>query len=1329
MLRSIGKVLGLLLAAGAVGTGMGLVALGSGWLNPYLRTYAEQQLSRSLGMLVEIGELQGNPLAGVRLNGVRLGEGPEPDLVLEALEVRYRLWALLRGAVVVDTLRFHAPRVRLRRGADGGGFLSGADPDWWANGPEWKIDVAHAEVLDGALLPDFEDRVDELNFVLGFRADPGGYELVLRRFRSVFFDPPLVVSNLTGLSLLRDGRLTLEGLRLITPGSHLRVDGTLSGLSRPVYDLALRADSLAFGEIARIFPGTYPEGKVSVEGWVRGNASEMTGELRLGYGPTACAVSGRVDFTGEDVAYDVQVEGRGVDLTRIGPQWKLDARFDIAARLQGRGVDPLSAEARVNGEMSRARLFGVGVDTANLAAVVTGGQVEAALRAKGDAGGLAADVAVDLRGETPIYGLHARLAHLNLSRVPGGAVTDLTGEVRLQRVETGVWWGGATFDEVNIGGFRATELALRGSFRKGRIYLDSLGARLPDGYGVIRGKGQADPGEFWKPGGAQPSYEAVMRLEGLELDRLTGDTRLGGAISFEAALVGEGFDPDSVRARADVTLEAPDFLGLDSARVSLAQEGRRVSLDRLMLANALMRFDGRGWGTLDDSLSVEIVGQVHDPSRLSDILGLGLSGAPMFFTLRLGGKREDPLFAAELLADSLNYEGVPMSGVALQAKWPVLASGGLILRVGSVGWGRQVVRDVFLDAGLEGDDVIFLLGNSPEENDRVYLWGRAGPSSEGYHLELDSLAVQVGRVALFNDGPCRVRYRPEGGLYVEQFRLSGAAGRIEAQNHPERPGAVVVRLEDVDLRPWSFLLGLEDEASGVLTGDITLSGTLEDPRVSAEIGLTDGTVGGVRFQEFSGSVAYGNSRAAVDLKLVQTPGREAVLRGRVPLNLVADGTGDLFPEEPVRLVLKSDGIDLGFLQALSADVPDVGGILAADLKVGGTPRRLQHEGWVRIQDGMVEIAPLNRRFDKIQGEVRFAADRIVLERLQAGEGKGKLSLGGGVSLDRFALQEFDITLQAEEFEAINLPEFNATLQADLRLTGGPESPRVEGVARLTRSVFRLSDFIESPIDSFWTTSPFIRSLSCNVRVSASRNVWIRDRDLNVEISGDVDLVKDREGFRVYGSLDSRRGRYEFQNTSFNIDRGELQFQGNVDINPDLYILGTHRLTLISGESAVISVIVGGTLLNPQITLESDTTPPLSEADILSYLVIGRPAEGMSAFLRGEGAGASSLEGQAAGLVLGVAASQLKRTIGRRLNLDVVEIDMGGGNTATRVRVGKYFGSRFFVSYAQDISSTRGQEVIVEYELLPQVTLEARQRAGDEQERERTSLGLFWKMEW
>ena len=108
---------------------------------------------------------------------------------------------------------------------------------------------------------------------------------------------------------------------------------------------------------------------------------------------------------------------------------------------------------------------------------------------------------------------------------------------------------------------------------------------------------------------------------------------------------------------------------------------------------------------------------------------------------------------------------------------------------------------------------------------------------------------------------------------------------------------------------------------------------------------------------------------------------------------------------------------------------------------------------------------------------------------------------------------------------------------------------MKGRVALSRAVLKLSDFIEYPTDVAWMASPFYRNLTCDIRLSASRNVWIRDRELNVEISGDLDLVKDRKGLRVYGSLDSRHGRYEFQNRSFAIDRGEINFRGKYGNQP------------------------------------------------------------------------------------------------------------------------------------------------------------------------------------
>lgn len=1337
-MRRIVKIAALLSAVVVMIVGLGLLALTTGRANSYLRAYVQQRLTRDLGVVVDIGGLRGNPLKGFRLDHLRLGAEQDPLVVVDAVEARYRPSALLRGVVSVDKFLLTAPKVRISGGAavadSAVRLLPESDPHWWKRGPEWEIHIRHAEVVDGWIELTDAGRVDSLDLVMGLRAGPAGYELALRRLRSLVFDPPIVIRDLSGLTLLADGRMTLEGIRLNTAGSGVRIDGTMTGLSQPAYDLTLRADSLAFDELGRILPGTYPPGSLAAAGRVWGDVTRANVDLKLDDGSTVGVLSGHVDLSQADVGYDIRATATGIDLMRIAPRFGLDARFDAAVRLSGQGLDPFTAETAVSAGISRALLSGVVVDTANLTASLGNGRVGIDLSAEGPSGSVITKLAVELAEAEPLYKLSVRVGRLDLSAFPGAGapVTDLTGGIQLQRVDAGAWRGGATFDIAKIEGLpAATGLVLRGSFREGIVSLDSIGVRLSDGFGVVRGHGRIDLGKFWDPDGKQPGYIVGLRVDDLAVDRLLGRSGVVEDLSLQIGLAGEGLHPDSTRASADVMVSASRFLGgrLDSARASLVQQGRRTMVNRLFLAGARARIEGNGWIVPGDSLDIRANGRIDDLRALEGVIGQAMSGTPASFSAGIRGTWRKQLVVADALADSVNYKGFPIHGIKIRMKGPQLTQGDLEVRADSLVWGGRTVYDVSADLGLSRDGISFILGSRPDEIDQLHLRGGVVWADALYVLELDSVAVGVGGVSLSSDGASRISYHTRDGVSVERFRVVGDGGAIQAHGHSGQADGVVVSLSDVDLKIWSGFLRMAGELTGMLSGTIALSGTPDDPRVKTELTFRNGAVAGVSLKEASGALGYRNKRAAVDLKLVQSHGREATADGRFPLNLSPDGPDDLFPPGPVDVSLKSAGIDLIFLPHVFPAVQDAQGTLAVDLTVKGTPKRLLKRGWLTLRDGRARIVPLNTDFEKVEADLSFDGNRIVLERFETGSKKTRVTLEGEVALDRFDLDRYDLRLNAKEFEAVDLASLKATLSADLQLKGDLAAGHLDGRVALSRAVLRLSDFIEYPTDVGWMSSPLFQNLVCDVRVSASRNVWIRDRELNVEISGDVDLVKDKEGTRLYGSLDSRQGRYEFQNTSFAIDRGEINFRGSADINPDLYIIATRRIRLVSNENAVISVVVGGTLMEPNISLESDTTPPLDEADILSYLLIGRPADDVSGLMSGEGGRGSRLEGQAAVLVLGVAANQLKRTIGRRLNLDVVEIDLGFGDSATRVRAGKYFGSRFFVSYAQDVSEARGREVVVEYELLPNVTLEAQQREGNEQERDRSSLGIFWKKEW
>jgi translocation and assembly module TamB len=260
------------------------------------------------------------------------------------------------------------------------------------------------------------------------------------------------------------------------------------------------------------------------------------------------------------------------------------------------------------------------------------------------------------------------------------------------------------------------------------------------------------------------------------------------------------------------------------------------------------------------------------------------------------------------------------------------------------------------------------------------------------------------------------------------------------------------------------------------------------------------------------------------------------------------------------------------------------------------------------------------------------------------------------------------------------------------------------------------------------------------RLRIPRNAWVRSVDFNTEVQGEVEITKEAEApFLFFGGLDAIRGQYIFQNARFSIDRGELRFRGTPDNDPDLYLLGTRRIPRAlpdaggnPSQDLLIHIVVGGTLTKSKVTLESDAPTPLDQADLLSYLLFGRPSSQTLLGSLGGGGSTANLQSQAQNLAFGIAANHLKQTVGRELGLDVLEVEVGQGKeTFTHLAVGKYVRRDLLLTFSQDVVQAVGQgqdrlgrKVSVEYELGRSFGV-----SGSVDDQGKTALDLFWKKEW
>jgi translocation and assembly module TamB len=233
--------------------------------------------------------------------------------------------------------------------------------------------------------------------------------------------------------------------------------------------------------------------------------------------------------------------------------------------------------------------------------------------------------------------------------------------------------------------------------------------------------------------------------------------------------------------------------------------------------------------------------------------------------------------------------------------------------------------------------------------------------------------------------------------------------------------------------------------------------------------------------------------------------------------------------------------------------------------------------------------------------------------------------------------------------------------------------------------------------------------------------YLRGLGLDTRVDGQLRLrAEGRGAIRATGAVEARDGQYEGFGQRLAIERGRVNFQGPLE-NPGLDVLAVKR-----GLPVEVGVSITRTAQNPLIKLYSDQ--PMADFQILSWLVLGRPADETGAERNADRA---ALATAAAGLLSG-SGEGITTQLARRLGIDEISLrsgDIGAvgsllprssvagsvrgtGSTAAGeiVTIGKRLSDNITVSYEQALATT-GSLVQISYQLTRRLSVIA--RAGTE----------------
>ncbi len=567
------------------------------------------------------------------------------------------------------------------------------------------------------------------------------------------------------------------------------------------------------------------------------------------------------------------------------------------------------------------------------------------------------------------------------------------------------------------------------------------------------------------------------------------------------------------------------------------------------------------------------------------------------------------------------------------------------------------------------------------------------------------------------------------GVDVEHLELKNAAnGRIFLDGLIPKQGSASFQLAVDNFNVGDAIALLESDipASGFVSLDMKASGTASDPAFTGSFGTQDFVYAGSKVPEVHGTVSYANQTLTGKAELIQAgvhlhPGL-LVAAGTIPINLALTGvTGSRFPaNREIALNVTADSLPLDLIPSFNDVVTNVRGKTTANVKVAGTLNKPRVTGEFKLAEGAARVVPAGIDLKQINASIRLLSDTVVIDSI-VGNSQGGIAVRGGLGIADMKNPTIDLHIQSENARVLNNhlgnihaisalnvvgPFGNVYVTGAVRVRDGviyiPEAKKSNVIGRDDPALFSVLDTaVASNNEIFPTQSPLLANLRMDVALRIDRDVFVRNRDANVEIYSDGDLLlsvnRAKESLLLDGVILSERGEYNFLTKRFQIKRGSATFMNTQEINPALQGTAEYEVRLSTREAIRIRIVLGGTMQNPTIALESDAQPPIPQSDLLAYLAFGKPS---ASLLQLEGSGVSSggtsggLVGtsaalatkQLAAVALGVMADEFAGEAAQSLGADVfnitpadVQSDVGSFLRATELEFGKYIKTHTFVS--------------------------------------------------
>lgn len=1243
---------------------LALLALQTPFAKAKLAEFAEKQLNEMLNAELTIGKIEGNFISKLNVADILLMQENDTVAYLEKIGLKYRLTALLKSEILVEEVNIASPLLLLVQHNDSTwnfAKLMKPTPDEPEDSDSefgMKINLKKITLTDGkikidALNQKIPKKISDLFVQINGHYAAEDIALNITEFRFFTENPELELQNLSLGFNLKNGILKLDDFLLKTSRNMLTANAVFDPQFKKPTRFELSANSIDADEFRAFLPDNFTllaKPDFSLEATIEDEISLISASLTnrqqwIKMQFSSLNISEFIAHTDSvEPDYELQINMQNLNPNEWITLQPLNSVLNGKLNLKGKGREPSTMNTSVNADLSGSVLYAQAFRN-----LLMGFQ-------------------------------------LNSGDISGKATAS--------------------------GNFGSLEII---------SFVHQFTSKFP-------------------------AYNLQLVTQNFDISPFTQKPEYATSLNIDAKVSGSGFDPKKMHANANIAAQNSMVAGipLHSFLTDLNFRNNNVLINKLHTATETIDLEISGNYHLNDYSSLQMALQITDASEISLFTGIDSIETAGKITANLHGTPAKMNIDALMNLYKTRYTGYKIDTLTFIADGILQNFNKVYMKANANARGLDIsgiaVNELQLDAvtnidttGLKlkatADEMYAQLNTLVAMGEKIniglsdilfrYRERELKQNSETAHITIAENDYRIDSLHLLS----------EGNNGMQDIFIHGIVDRKGEQNF-------IFDIKNAELEKWLPLFAPEQDIKGLANIKALLTGNAAAPALTAFVNLDGTTYEDYRLDTLNANMLIADGLMQMKMHIVPQDKGRFMLQANAPANIRIDSMQfALVPAktDSIQAKLNVTRFPLAVLNMFVAS-DKLEGYLESDMKVTGTIENPQPSGNLMLKDGIFQFKQYGIDYPEMSADILFDPDRIRLNDFLIRSKKGKLTASGDMRFNsqfyNAELNNSEIDIVFDRFQPFAHRQFNMELNGNAGLRGNSDSLRFSGDINIPSSEFYLpavlalmgkapapdiiqpllvtelekmqpGDSVVVRINPTDTTKKsennILDKLRGKMRVRIPRNTWIKNEDMRIELSGDVDVLKNSDFFEIFGSVDVVRGQYNMLGKVFVIKNGVITFTGGENINPMLDVSAVYTFRDREKVLRELLLSVNGEATAPEIRFTLDEKA-LSEGDALSYIIFGTSMDELGTSQQqglSEGIDALGMAQTAAASVL---SSQLTKLLGNTFNVDYVEFKTGSSFDSGSFIVGKYITNKLFMSYERNFGQHTGNKDISEYEM-------------------------------